>query len=82
MPPPRPLRINSRAIKEKIFFTNFCCNLRIKITTYRNFDITLKFVGRYFYCVVTILSKKLGYFSPKIGGRKKNFKIHLQLFQD
>ena len=33
--------------------------------------ITLKFVGRYFYLVVTIFSKKLGYFSPKIGGRKK-----------
>ena len=31
--------------------------------------ITLKFVVRYFYWVVTIFSKKKGYFSPKIGER-------------
>ena len=34
--------------------------------------ITLKFVGRYFYWFVTIFAKKYGYFSIKIGGRKKN----------
>ena len=36
--------------------------------------ITLKFVGSYFIWVVTIFSKKKGYFNTKIGGRKKVFK--------
>ena len=29
-------------------------------------NIMLKFAGRYFYLLVTIFSKKKGYFSPKI----------------
>ena len=34
-------------------------------------NITLKFAVRYFYLLVTILSKKKGYFSPKLWGEKK-----------
>ena len=33
--------------------------------------ITLKFVGNYFYWVVTIFSKKLGYLVQKLGTEKK-----------
>ena len=33
--------------------------------------ITLKSVRRYFIWVVTIFSKKEGYFGPKTGGQKK-----------
>ena len=43
--------------------------------------ITLKFVGRYLYWVAKIFSKKKGYFSPKIGGRRKIVKIRFQLFK-
>ena len=32
----------------------------------------LKFAGRYFYLLVTIFSKKKGYFSPKIVGMIKD----------
>ena len=44
--------------------------------------IALTFVCRYFYWVVTIFSKKLGYFIYKIGGRKKIVKICFRLFKD
>ena len=44
---------------------------KIKFSKYGH--ITLKFVGRYFYWVVTIFSKKYGYFVlvKKLGEEKK-----------
>ena len=72
-------------LRKKDFFFLFCCHLKMK--NYFTLDnlskyghITLKFVGRYFYLVVTILSKEYGYFSPKIVGRKKVVKIRFCLF--
>ena len=42
-------------------------------------NITLKFAGRYFYLLVTIFSKKYGYFSSKIVERKNFVKIRFRL---
>ena len=43
--------------------------------------ITLKFVGRYFYLVVTIFSKNWAILVQKLGGRKKIVNIQSQ-FKD
>ena len=44
-------------------------------------DITFKFVGRYFYCVVTIF-QKIGLSKSKNLGKKKNCKICFLVFND
>ena len=53
-------------ISNKFFVYLFlCCHLIIKkLSTYGN--VTLNFVGRYFYWFVTIFAKKYGPYSPKI----------------
>jgi len=59
-------RVNGRAIKEKrTFFETFFFLLPFENKNYFTLDnlskyghITLKFIGRYFYLVVTIFSKK------------------------
>ena len=79
-----------RAIKEKkLFLKLFFILLPFKNLNYFTLDnlskygnITLKFVGRYLYLLVTTFSKKQDYFSPKIEGRKKVVKIRFRLFYE
>ena len=67
---------------KRIFFDFFLIQLSLKNKKYFTFDIlskyehiTLKFVGRYVYWVVTIFSNKQGYFSTKIGEEKIRFRL-------
>ena len=78
------------AIKEKITFLKtfilFCCHLKIVVillkTTYRNMDIiTSKFVGRYFYWVVTIFSKNRAILVQKLGEEKNCQNPFLAIFE-
>ena len=69
-----PLRgggVKGRTLKKKDLFWNFDKILLPFDNLSKYGQLTLKFVGRYFIWVVTIFSKKKGYLSPKIGGRKK-----------
>ena len=60
--------------KKELFlkFFLFCCHLKIKIillkTTYRN--ITLKFVGRYFTCLLKYFPKNRTILVQKLRGEK------------
>ena len=64
--------------KKELLKTFFFILLPFKNKNYFTLDnlskyghIMLKFVGKHFYLVVTIFSKKYGYFSPKFVGGKK-----------
>ena len=74
--------VKARPSRKKFYFFLLFCfyyffyfRQLIKIWKYH-----VKFVGRYFHLVVKIFSNKLGYFIPKIVGRKNVVKIRFRLF--